>query len=328
VGGVANWLVTGGAGYIGAHVVQALHAQGERAVVLDDLSTGERDRVPDDAVFVQGSVLDADVVRRALSEHAVAGIIHIAAKKQVGESVEKPLLYYRENVEGTRVLLDAAVAEGVGSFVFSSSAATYGMPDVDVVDEESATVPMSPYGTTKLICEWMSRDVAVATGLNVVALRYFNVAGAASPELSDPGVFNLIPMVFRELTAGARPKVFGNDYPTPDGTCIRDYIHVCDIADAHVAALQQLAAGAGEDPFRVYNIGRGQGSSVLEVIDMVGKVTGLDTTPEFVPRRPGDPARVTANVDRISTELGWAARYDLQAMVDSAWAGWQQRHGV
>src|SRR3954447_26342527 len=324
---MANWLVTGGAGYIGAHVVQALHAQGERAVVLDDLSTGERDRVPEDALFVQGSILDSDVVRRSLSEHSVAGIIHIAAKKQVGESVENPLLYYRENVEATRRLLEAAVEAGVASFVFSSSAATYGMPDVDVVDEDSPTVPMSPYGTSKLVCEWMARDVALATGIRAVALRYFNVAGAASPQLGDPGVFNLIPMVFRELAAVARPKVFGNDYPTSDGTCIRDYIHVCDIADAHVAALQQLASGTEERDFRVYNIGRGEGSSVLEVIDVVAKVTGLDTTPDFVARRPGDPARVTASVDRITKDLGWSAKFDLDDMVSSAWAGWQHRHG-
>src|SRR3954452_10860590 len=324
---MANWLVTGGAGYIGAHVVQALHAQGERAIVLDDLSTGQRDRVPDDAVFVQGSILDEDVVRRSLSEHSVLGIIHIAAKKQVGESVEKPLLYYRENVEGTRRRLEAAVDAGVESFVFSSSAATYGMPDVDVVDEDSPTLPLSPYGTSKLISEWMSRDVAIATGLRVVALRYFNVAGAASAELSDPGVFNLIPMVFRELASGARPKVFGHDYPTPDGTCVRDYIHVCDIADAHVAALQQLASGSDDRAFRVYNIGRGRGSSVLDVIKVVSTVTGLDTTPEFVARRPGDPARVTARVDRITTDLGWSAKFDLDDMVESAWAGWQHRQG-
>ncbi|HET7310441.1 MAG TPA: UDP-glucose 4-epimerase GalE [Mycobacteriales bacterium] len=324
---MANWLVTGGAGYIGAHVVHALHAQGERAVVLDDLSTGHRSRVPADAVFVQGSILDEDVVRRALADNAVAGIIHIAAKKQVGESVQRPLHYYEENVEGTRRLLEAAADAGVESFVFSSSAATYGMPDVDVVDEDSPTVPMSPYGTTKLICEWMSRDVAAATGLRVVALRYFNVAGAATPELGDPGVFNLVPMVFRELANGGKPRVFGNDYPTPDGTCIRDYIHVCDIADAHVSALQQLASGAVEEPFRVYNIGRGEGSSVLEVIDVIGQVTGLDVTPEFVARRPGDPARVVASVDRIAIDLGWTSKFDLEQMVSSAWAGWQRRYG-
>jgi UDP-glucose 4-epimerase len=323
---VANWLVTGGAGYIGAHVVHALHAQGERAVVLDDLSSGDRERVPDDAVFVQGSILDEDVVRRTLADNAVAGVIHIAAKKQVGESVERPLHYYEQNVEGTRRLLRAAVDTGVESFVFSSSAATYGMPDVDVVDEDSPTSPMSPYGTTKLVSEGMSREVAAATGLRVIALRYFNVAGAAAPDLGDPGIFNLVPMVFRELSTGARPKVFGRDYPTPDGTCIRDYVHVCDIADAHVAALQQLAAGTDDRSFRVYNIGRGQGSSVLEVIDVIGRVTGLDVTPDFVDRRPGDPARIVASVDRIAKDLGWTSRFELDDMVASAWAGWQHRH--
>jgi len=323
---MANWLVTGGAGYIGAHVVAALREQGETAVVLDDFSTGSPERVPSDAVLVEGTILDGDLVRRALREHSVAGIIHVAAKKQVGESVEQPLLYYRENVEGTQRLLEAAVEERVGSFVFSSSAATYGMPDTDTVDEDSPTLPMSPYGTSKLVGEWMARDTALATDLQVVALRYFNVAGAASPELSDPGVFNLIPMVFRELAAGARPMVFGDDYPTPDGTCIRDYIHVSDIADAHVAALQQLVAGEDDRPFRVYNIGRGEGSSVLEVVGVVGAVTGLDPTPDIVARRPGDPARVTARVDRIGKDLGWSAKYDLTDMVSSAWAGWQHRH--
>jgi len=323
---VANWLVTGGAGYIGAHVVHALHDQGETAVVLDDFSTGARDRVPSGAVLVEGTILDGDLVRRTLREHAIAGIMHIAAKKQVGESVQQPLFYYRQNVEGTLRLLEAAVEERVGSFVFSSSAATYGMPETDTVDEDSPTIPMSPYGTTKLVGEWMARDAAMASELQVISLRYFNVAGAASAELGDAGVFNLIPMVFRELAAGDPPKVFGNDYPTTDGTCVRDYIHVSDIADAHVAALKQLAAGTDDRPFRVYNIGRGEGSSVLEVIDVVGKVTGLDVTPKFVARRPGDPARVTARVDRIAADLGWSSKYDLTDMVSSAWAGWQLRH--
>jgi UDP-glucose 4-epimerase len=317
---MANWLVTGGAGYIGAHVVHALHAQGETAVVLDDLSTGERRRVPDDAVFIDGDVADQDVVRRALREHTVAGIIHIAAKKQAGQSVEQPLLYYRENVAGTVALLEAAVAEGVGSFVFSSSAATYGMPDVDVADEETPARPLSPYGESKLVGEWMARSVASATDMRAVSLRYFNVAGAVSPELGDPGVFNLIPMVFRELADGARPKVFGNDYPTPDGTCIRDYVHVADIAAAHLAAARALDAGAQP---ATYNIGRGEGSSVLDVIDVIGKVTGLDVTPEFVERRPGDPARIVASVDRIRAGLGFTATRDLEDMVDTAWTAWR-----
>src|SRR3954447_9809439 len=196
---MANWLVTGGAGYIGAHVVQALQAQGERAVVLDDLSTGERDRVPADAVFVQGSILDADVVRRALGEHSVAGIVHIAAKKQVGESVENPLLYYRENVGGLVSLLSAATAEGVDAFVFSSSSSTYGLPDSATVTEDAPTRPLSPYGETKLVGEWLARNVAAASDMRAISLRYFNVAGAATPELGDPGAFNLIPLVFQAL---------------------------------------------------------------------------------------------------------------------------------
>jgi UDP-glucose 4-epimerase len=320
-----SWLVTGGSGYIGAHVVDALHGRGERAVVLDDFSTGERGRTGD-AVVVEGSVLDRDLLRRTLHEHAVRGIIHIAAKKQVGESVAEPVKYYRENVIGTIKLLEAAVEGGVESFVFSSSAATYGMPDLDIVTEDAPTAPLSPYGTTKLVGEWAARDVAAATGLRVVALRYFNVAGAARPELGDPGVFNLIPMAFERIEAGESPRIFGDDYPTPDGTCIRDYIHVSDIADAHVAALEDLVSGGSGAPYRVFNIGRGEGASVREVLGTVAKVTGCDLEPVIVDRRPGDPARIVAGAERIRNELGWTAKHDLQDMVASAWAGWQLRH--
>ena len=322
---MANWLVTGGAGYIGAHVVAALAEQGERAVVIDDLSTGERSRA-DGCVFVEGSILDEDVVRRTLRDNNVQGVIHIAAKKQVGESVADPQKYYEQNVVGTLRLLNATVAEKVASFVFSSSAAVYGMPDVEVVTEDKAGRPLSPYGTSKLIGEWSSRDVAAATGLRVVSLRYFNVAGAARPELGDPGVFNLIPLAFEAIDAGERPRIFGADWPTRDGTCVRDYVHVADIADAHVAALKDLAGGGG-DPgtFRVYNVGRGEGASVREVLDMVADVTGKAFEPNVVERRPGDPARYVANVDRIRNDLGWSARYDLREMVTSAWQAWQHR---
>lgn len=320
---MASWLVTGGAGYIGAHVVRALRADDERVVVLDDLSTGEAERVGD-VPLVRASVGDADVVRRTLREHDVAGIVHIAAKKQVGESVADPLLYYRENVAHLATLLDAAGAEGVESFVFSSSASVYGMPDRELVDEDAPLVPMSPYGETKVIGEWMSRALAAAGKLRAVSLRYFNVAGAATPDLGDPGVFNLIPLVFRALTAGERPQIFGADYPTRDGTCIRDYVHVGDIAAAHVAALHHLAAGGDS---ATYNIGRGEGVSVREVMTAVGDVTGLDVDPVVVARRPGDPARTVAAVDRIRSDLGWRARHDLRDMVESAWAGWVRRHG-
>ena len=322
---MSTWLVTGGAGYIGAHVVRTLLDGGDDVVVLDDLSTGRAERVPEGATLVKGDIGDRDVVRRTVREFGVAGIVHIAAKKQVGESVEQPMLYYRDNVVATQVLLDEAVAAGVGSFVFSSSAATYGMPDVDLVDEDTPTRPLSPYGTTKLVGEWMSRDVAEATGLRVLALRYFNVAGAATPELSDPATLNLIPLVFRELTSGSRPKVFGADYPTPDGTCVRDYIDVRDFAEVHAAGLRQLAADPDGPRFRVYNVGRGEGSSVLEVLAVIGEVTGFDVTPEIVARRPGDPARIVGGVGRVRRDLGWSARYELREMVESAWAGWQQR---
>ena len=314
-----TWLVTGGAGYIGAHVVRAMLDDGTAVVALDDLSTGAAVRVPD-APLVQGSVLDRALLDRTLADHGIRGVVHIAAKKQVGESVEDPLFYYRENVSGLVTLLEACRAAGVDRFVFSSGAATYGLPDVDLVTEDTPCAPLSPYGETKLVGEWLLRDCATAYGLRTMALRYFNVAGAAGPELADPGVFNLIPMVFRELEAGSRPKVFGADYPTPDGTCIRDYVHVADIAAAHLAAARALDGGAGS---ATYNIGRGQGSSVLEVLDVIGTVTGRDVTPDVVARRPGDPARVVAAVDRIRDGLGFVAPRDLADMVTSAWTGWR-----
>ena len=318
-----SWLVTGGAGYIGAHVVRALRGDGADVVVLDDLSTGSGDRVPSDVPFVRGSVLDRPLVRRLVDEHGVTGLVHIAAKKQVGESMADPLLYYRENVEGLIALLDACRAGGVEQVVFSSSAATYGLPDVDLVDEDTPGVPLSPYGESKLIGEWVLRHCERAYGMRAMNLRYFNVAGTASPDLGDVGVFNLIPMVFERLQAGERPRVFGGDYPTPDGTCVRDYVHVADIADAHLAAARALESGASG---ATYNIGRGEGSSVLDVLRVVAEVTGRDTTPDVVDRRPGDPARIVAKVDRIRDGLGFTAQHDLRAMVDSAWAGWQLRH--
>ncbi|RSN69410.1 UDP-glucose 4-epimerase GalE, partial [Streptomyces sp. WAC 05379] len=272
-----SWLITGGAGYIGAHVVRAMTEAGERAVVYDDLSTGIADRVPDSVPLVVGSTLDRERVARAIAAHRITGVVHLAAKKQVGESVDLPLLYYRENVEGLRVLLEAVTAADVRSFVFSSSAAVYGMPDVDLVTEETPCAPMSPYGETKLAGEWLVRATGKATGLATASLRYFNVAGAATPELADTGVFNLVPMVFEKLTENAPPRIFGDDYPTPDGTCIRDYIHVVDLAEAHVAAARALQDSPGHD--LTLNIGRGEGVSVREMIDRINAVTGYDRPP-------------------------------------------------
>ncbi|MFF0163824.1 UDP-glucose 4-epimerase GalE [Streptomyces sp. NPDC005263] len=319
-----TWLITGGAGYIGAHVVRAMTDAGEQTVVYDDLSTGIAGRVPEDVPLVTGSTLDAEHVARTLADHEVTGVVHLAAKKQVGESVDRPLHYYRENVEGLRVLLEAVTAANVPSFVFSSSAAVYGMPDAALVTEETPCVPMSPYGETKLAGEWLVRATGRATGLSTASLRYFNVAGAASPELADVGVFNLIPMVFEKLTENASPRIFGDDYDTPDGTCVRDYIHVVDLAEAHVAAARALRSSPGRD--LTLNIGRGEGVSVREMIDRVNTLTGYDRPPTVAPRRPGDPARVVASADRAATELGWSAKHDIQDMITSAWGGWLRLH--
>ncbi|MEU7049614.1 UDP-glucose 4-epimerase GalE [Streptomyces eurythermus] len=321
-----SWLVTGGAGYIGAHVVRTLIQGGEETIVYDDLSTGSADRVPEGTPLVVGSVLDADKLERTIRDHQVTGVVHIAAKKQVGESVERPLHYYRENVTGLQTLLEVMTATGADRIVFSSSAAVYGMPDVDLVTEDTPCAPMSPYGESKLIGEWLITAAARAHGLRAASLRYFNVAGAAEPALSDTGVFNLIPMVFERLEAGAAPRIFGDDYATPDGTCVRDYIHVQDIAGAHLAAARRLTdAEAGTS--LVLNIGRGEGSSVREMVDRILKVTGReDVRPEVTERRPGDPARVVASADRIRRELGWSAAHDLDDMIESAWQGWRHRH--
>ncbi|MFI6626313.1 UDP-glucose 4-epimerase GalE [Streptomyces sp. NPDC050528] len=319
-----TWLITGGAGYIGAHVVRAMTEAGEQAVVYDDLSTGIAERVPDGVPLVVGSTLDAERVARTLADQDVTGVVHLAAKKQVGESVDLPLHYYRENVEGLRVLLEAVTTAGVPSFVFSSSAAVYGMPDVELVTEETPCVPMSPYGETKLAGEWLVRATGRATGLSTASLRYFNVAGAGAPELADTGVFNIVPMVFEKLTENAPPRIFGDDYATPDGTCVRDYIHVVDLAEAHVAAARALQASPGRA--LTLNIGRGEGVSVREMIDRINAITGYDRPPTVHPRRPGDPARVVASADRITTELGWKAKHDVDDMITSAWEGWVRLH--
>jgi UDP-glucose 4-epimerase len=320
-----TWLVTGGAGYIGAHVVRAMAAAGEPVVVLDDLSTGAAERVADGVPVVVGSVLDAALVKAVLRDHDVGGIVHIAAKKQAPESMARPLYYYQENVTGLRTLLEAAVETGVNSFVFSSSAAVYGMPDVARVTEETPCAPLSPYGETKLVGEWLVNDVCRAHQLRHVSLRYFNVAGAASPELSDSGVFNLVPMVFERIAAGERPVIFGADYPTRDGTCVRDYIHVADVASAHLAAARHLAAGA--DGGLLANVGRGDGVSVREMVSLILEVTGSEgLQPALAARRPGDPASVVAATDRIRREFGWTPRHDVRDMVTSAWEGWRMRH--
>ncbi|HCA86210.1 MAG TPA: UDP-glucose 4-epimerase GalE [Streptomyces sp.] len=322
---MSTWMVTGGAGYIGAHVVRALTAAGESVVVFDDLSSGDRRRVPAGVPLTVGTVLDREALDRAVQEHGVTGVVHIAAKKQVGESVEEPLRYYQENLEGLRTVLEAAAAAGVHRFLFSSSAAVYGMTDAELVTEETPCAPMSPYGETKLAGEWLVNAVGRAHGMATVCLRYFNVAGAAAPEMGDEGVYNLVPMVFERLTQQLPPLIFGDDYDTPDGTCVRDYIHVEDVASAHVAAVRRLTA----DPSTglVLNIGRGEGVSVAEMIEIIRSVTGrTEPAPQVVGRRAGDPARVVASADLIGKELGWTAHHGVRDMVASAWDSWCRLH--
>jgi UDP-glucose 4-epimerase len=317
-----TWLLTGGAGYIGNHISRAFLESGRQVVVLDDLSTGIADLVPADVPLVQANCNDVDAVREVLQDHEVAGVVHLAAKKAAGESVDRPLWYYRQNVDGTVALLEAMQDSGVTRMVFSSSCSTIGTPDREEVTEDSPTAPESPYGETKLISEWIIRDVARISDLQYVSLRYFNVAGAGSPELGDTGVFNLIPLIFRALSTGAMPQVFGDDYDTRDGSCIRDYIHVTDLADAHVAAADRLEDGPVQE---IYNVGRGEGVTVKEVMATAREVTGIDFEYEVVGRRPGDPAKIVAVPDKIHRELGWSASHDLHDMVRSAWDAWQDR---
>ncbi|WP_197378977.1 UDP-glucose 4-epimerase GalE [Mycolicibacterium mengxianglii] len=317
-----SWLVTGGAGYIGSHVTRAMLDADIPVVVIDDLSTGFEQFVPESAQFVRGTLLDAELVRDTLLRHQVRGVIHVAGYKYAGESVKLPLHTYEQNVSAMIVLLKAMEQTAADKIVFSSSAATFGTPDVEMVDESTATAPQSPYGETKLIGEWLLRDTGRASGLRHTSLRYFNVVGSGSTELFDASPHNLFPKVFDMLLQGQTPRINGDDYPTPDGTCVRDYIHVADLAAAHVAAARRLDDGLPVEP--VYNLGSGAGTSVREIMTAIRTVTGIDFEPEVTPRRPGDPARIVASGDLAARDLDWQMRHSLQDMVASAWAARQQ----
>ena len=311
--------MTGGAGYIGSHVARILSQAGTPVVVVDNLSTGLDSRVlglPTTHLELSeaSAVAALEVLMR---EHKVTAVVHLAALKQVGESVEKPEEYFSKNLGGQANLLTAMKNTGVKKFVFSSSAASYGVPDVDLVSEDQTPAPINPYGQTKLIGEWMAQNAQTAWGLSQVSLRYFNVAGAGWPDLADTQKLNLIPIVFAALKAGQKPKVFGTDYPTADGSCIRDYVHVMDLAKAHVAALDYL--NQNEKPFSVFNVGTGAGSSVLEVMDQIKKTTGIDFEYELVSRRAGDPPRLIAGVSRINKVMNWKSENSLVEIVESAW---------
>jgi UDP-glucose 4-epimerase len=312
-------LVTGGAGYIGSHVVAALIARGDDVVVADDLSTGSRARsrrVP---------ILELDLASERAAEillpqlEGIEAIIHLAARKKIAESVERPAWYYQQNLGSLSSVLIAAREAGIERLVFSSSAAVYASA-AEPVEESAVTLPANPYGQTKLAGEWLVAAATDSSPLRATSLRYFNVAGAGEVRLADTAIANLVPMVIERVVGGHPPRIFGGDYPTPDGTAIRDYVHVVDVADAHLAALDGLVHR--EPGHRVYNIGGGLGSSVREVIEAVARASGRRIEPVIEPRRPGDAASVVASVAAVERDLGWRAKHDLDDIVGSAWRAW------
>ena len=321
-------LVTGGAGYVGSVSVERLLEAGHEVVILDDLSTGHRASVPATASVEVGSYGDADLLARLLERAQVDAILHCAARSLVGESLRDPARYYRDNVAGGIVLLDAARQAGVGRVVFSSTAAVYGVPDATPIPEDAQLRPINTYGETKRTFEGALRFYGEAYGLRSVSLRYFNVAGATerNGELHDPET-HLIPTVLRAAETGEPVMLFGADYPTPDGTCIRDYIHVADLADAHLAALE---ATAPDDPRTdaalVCNLGIGAGFSVRQVVDAAASIVGRPIPETTGARRAGDPPVLVAAPDRAAAVLGWTARRPgLDEMIASAWA-WRRAH--
>jgi UDP-glucose-4-epimerase GalE len=326
-------LVTGGAGYVGSHAVHALAGAGYDVVVFDDLSAGHAEAVDRLAglfpartiALVRGDILDAPALARALRESRAEAVMHFAARLLVAESVREPIGYYRANVTGTMNVLEAMAGAGVRRFIFSSTAATFGEPRAVPIDEDHPQQPINPYGETKLAVERALPFVERATGIRSVSLRYFNAAGAdpsgAIGEDHDPEE-HLIPLALAAVRGGPPLTVFGGDYATPDGTCIRDYVHVSDLADAHVRALRRLEAGGAS---AAYNLGTGDGVTVRQVLDAIRTVTGRDVPHSVGPRRPGDPERLVASNARARRDLGWTPRQDLAAIVRTAWA-WHAGH--
>lgn len=310
-------IVTGGAGYIGAHVVDLLIARGESVIVVDDLVTGSSDRVGTVPIVVldvseQGS---SEALAELMTNEGVTAVIHLAARKQVAESVERPAWYHRQNVTGLSNLLSAMREAGVEQLVFSSSAAVYGDSD-GIIGEDAPLRPINPYGQTKMLGEGLISVASEEWGLRAVSLRYFNVGGAVRPELADRQALNLIPIVLDRLAAGEPPVIFGDDYPTVDGTCVRDYVHVSDVASAHLVMLDALAQSRGHS---VFNIGTGVGTSVRELVTSLLAASGSSVVPVVQGRRPGDAPTVVADVSRVRESTDWVARHTLDDIVSSAW---------
>ena len=320
-------LVCGGAGYIGSHAVHALIEKGEQVVIVDNLQTGHRSALNPKAKFYEGDIRDASVLDKIFTENKVEAVIHFAANSLVGESMEKPLLYFNNNVYGMQVLLEAMVRHGVDKIVFSSTAAVYGEPKRVPIHEDDETCPTNTYGETKLTMEKMMKWVSRANGVRYVSLRYFNAAGA----LPDGSIgedhateTHLIPLIL-QVPTGRRDHitVFGDDYPTPDGTCLRDYIHVVDLADAHVLALEYLRKGGASD---IFNLGNGQGFSVKEMIAAAEKATGRSIKVESGARRAGDPAQLIASSEKARSVLGWKPQFtDVEQVIGTAWR-WHEHH--
>ena len=316
-----TWLVTGGAGYLGAHVVREFLAADLRVVVLDDLSTGRLGYLPGHVAFTRGTILDGALLERVFDEHDVTGVVHLAGFTSASTSVRRPLFTYEQNVDGTTVLLAAMQDRGVDRIVFASSAAVYGDPGADVVTEDTPRAPTTPYGESKLIGEWLLRDQQIAAGLRHTSLRCFTIAGSGDPTIGDTNTEHLVPHIVAALTDGTAPTILGDDHPTLDCTAVRDYVHVADVARAHLAAAQRLDAGAPLDA--AYNLGSGEGSSVAEILAVAARVTGIPAEPAIAARREGDPARLVADAARAARDLDWRPRHSLDEMLSSAWAARQ-----